>query len=48
VVCLITPPNFQAVGNHYRRFEQTTDAEVLACLKERGSSADRSSLAGRP
>jgi putative phosphoribosyl transferase len=47
VVCLLTPPNFQAVGNHYRRFEQTTDAEVLACLNQRGSSAGRSNLAGR-
>lgn len=28
VVCLDTPPRFMAVGQFYRRFEQTTDQEV--------------------
>ncbi|WP_309085342.1 phosphoribosyltransferase [Chelativorans sp.] len=33
VVCLATPPNFRAVGLHYENFSQTSDAEVIACLK---------------
>jgi putative phosphoribosyl transferase len=33
VVCLYTPEDFRAVGLHYRNFEPTSDAEVLACLE---------------
>lgn len=33
-VCVETPEGFQAVGNHYRDFSQTTDAEVRALLLE--------------
>ncbi|QLG09676.1 phosphoribosyltransferase [Deinococcus sp. D7000] len=32
VICLHTPPGFSAVGQFYRDFAQTTDAEVRACL----------------
>lgn len=32
VICLWTPPHFHAVGQFYRDFAQTTDAEVRACL----------------
>jgi putative phosphoribosyl transferase len=33
IVCLRLPPNFMAVGQFYRRFEQVTDEEVLEILK---------------
>ncbi|MGK0619002.1 phosphoribosyltransferase [Meiothermus cerbereus] len=33
VVCLITPPFFQAVGLWYEHFPQTSDEEVLALLQ---------------
>lgn len=32
IICLETPDPFVAVGAHYRRFPQTTDAEVTALL----------------
>lgn len=32
IVCLSTPANFRAVGLHYQNFDQTNDAEVIACL----------------
>ncbi|MGA9278756.1 phosphoribosyltransferase [Ilumatobacter sp.] len=32
VVCLSTPRSFRAVGLHYDRFDQVTDAEVLELL----------------
>jgi putative phosphoribosyl transferase len=32
VVCVIAPPHFQAVGQWYERFDQTSDDEVLALL----------------
>jgi putative phosphoribosyl transferase len=32
VVCLASPTPFHAVGLHYRDFEQTDDAEVIALL----------------
>jgi predicted phosphoribosyltransferase len=34
VVCLFTPPDFVAVGQWYRSFEQTSDEEVRAMLRE--------------
>lgn len=33
IVCLSTPAFFRAVGLHYRDFEQTSDAEVMALLR---------------
>lgn len=33
-VCVATPANFRAVGQWYIDFDQTTDAEVRACLAE--------------
>ncbi len=38
VVVLETPPAFRAVGEWYGRFDQTTDAEVLAALAGAGGS----------
>lgn len=34
VVCLLTPPDFMAVGQFYRDFHQTTDDEVRALLAQ--------------
>jgi putative phosphoribosyl transferase len=34
VVCLHRPPFFRAVGEFYRDFNQTTDEEVIALLRE--------------
>lgn len=33
VVCLLAPPDFQAVGQFYRHFPQITDDEVTALLR---------------
>lgn len=38
VVCLQAPPDFHAVGQFYRRFDQVSDEEVLACLSTAPSS----------
>jgi putative phosphoribosyl transferase len=38
VVCLYTPHNFQAVGQFYNSFEQTTDEEVIRLLVKFGIS----------
>jgi putative phosphoribosyl transferase len=32
-VCLLSPDNFQAVGQFYSQFEQVSDEQVLACLQ---------------
>jgi putative phosphoribosyl transferase len=37
VMCLEQPTAFSAVGQFYRDFRQTTDAEVIACLRRGGS-----------
>lgn len=34
VVCLATPTDFSAVGQWYRRFDQTDDEEVRTCLAQ--------------
>lgn len=34
VVCLATPTSFHAVGAHYLRFDQVSDDEVVAILRE--------------
>lgn len=34
VICLLQPHAFRAVGEHYRRFGQTSDAEVVELLVE--------------
>lgn len=41
VVCVNEPRHFSAVGEFYRRFDQTSDAEVLELL-DRTSSPERS------
>jgi putative phosphoribosyl transferase len=42
IVCLATPEPFYAVGAHYEIFDQTSDAEVVALLREaRKSPQDR-------
>src|SRR6185369_10243434 len=35
IVCLVTPPDFVAVGRFYWDFRQTTDDEVIALLGDR-------------
>ena len=32
IVCVLQPPRFGSVGEHYARFEQVDDAEVVALL----------------
>jgi len=39
VVCVQTPEPFQAVGLWYERFDQTTDEEVIALLKQANAFA---------
>lgn len=34
VVCLFTPPNFEAVGQFYKEFKQTSDEEVMRLLQQ--------------
>lgn len=36
VICLEQPAGFQAVGRHYRDFDQTSDAEVVRLLESSG------------
>jgi predicted phosphoribosyltransferase len=38
VVAVIAPEDFSAVGQWYRNFGQTTDEEVMACLREAGEA----------
>ena len=33
-ICLLTPSNFQAVGQFYKEFYQVDDSEVIRLLKE--------------
>jgi predicted phosphoribosyltransferase len=33
-VCPLQPESFQAVGMHYRHFDQTSDEEVMQALRE--------------
>lgn len=39
VICLLTPPDFRAVGQFYAGFRQTTDQEVQALLAQAYSQA---------
>jgi putative phosphoribosyl transferase len=41
IVCLATPEPFWAVGMWYRDFAQTSDAEVVALLRENWATTDR-------
>jgi putative phosphoribosyl transferase len=41
IVCLATPEPFWAVGFWYRDFSQTSDAEVMALLRENWEAADK-------
>ena len=47
VVCPRQPPDFIAVGEWYREFGETTDAEVVALLTGRGG-ADRRDAPSMP
>lgn len=38
VECLAAPEGFSAVGQWYRHFDQTSDDEVRACLREQGDA----------
>ena len=40
LVCVSIPPDFQAVGAWYLRFDQTTDQEVIELLTRAGSDKD--------
>lgn len=46
LVCLATPPNFQAIGQWYARFDQVSDDEVLDLL-ERAHYEHSAALAHR-
>ncbi|WP_333685305.1 hypothetical protein [Pontibaca methylaminivorans] len=39
VIVLETPRRFQAVGAHYRDFDQTSDAQVVDILRRVGDRA---------
>ncbi len=41
VVCLLVPPHFVAVGQWYENFEQTSDREVGAALREADETTGR-------
>ena len=43
VVCLYTPEYFQAIGEFYNDFSQTTDEEVIRLLRESKQKPDRKS-----
>jgi predicted phosphoribosyltransferase len=43
VVCLLTPEDFQAIGQFYDDFSQTTDEEVIALLKQNRQSFTKKS-----
>ena len=43
VVCLETPPDFQAVGQFYREFPQVEDEEVVALLARHGRKSAHAS-----
>lgn len=41
VICLEQPVRFRAVGEFYRVFDQTTDAEVVRILNQAGAGHGR-------
>jgi putative phosphoribosyl transferase len=41
VYCLLTPEYFDAIGEFYRNFEQTSDEEVIALLEENKNYVSR-------
>jgi putative phosphoribosyl transferase len=43
VVCLYTPEFFQAIGEFYRDFSQTSDEEVIGLLQENKQNLDKKS-----
>jgi predicted phosphoribosyltransferase len=47
VVCLLQPEVFWAVGQFYADFEQVTDAQVEAALRERGRRTAQPAASGR-
>lgn len=46
VYCLLTPPLFDAVGKWYRHFPDTTDAQVIAMLRQTRREPEGPSPAG--
>lgn len=48
VVCLLEPPWFQAVGQFYDNFEQTTDEEVIELLRRAGEGSAAAAPAAAP
>ena len=47
VVALSTPEPFNSVGSHYSDFDQTTDQEVVAAMKESINFATQALPQGR-
>ena len=41
LICVDTPARFDAIGQFYADFTQTTDAEVIACLEQSAAPASR-------
>ena len=39
--CVLEPPSFFAIGQFYEDFSQTSEHEVIACLRDTGPSADQ-------
>jgi len=48
LVCLHTPADFFAIGEYYADFSQTTDDEVIACLKRAAAPAARRQASTAP
>ena len=46
VVCVQTPAAFNAVGTWYERFDQISDAEVVAVVSRQSADGSQSSVAG--
>ena len=48
VVCLVTPPRFRAVGQWYRKFDQTSDEEVQDLLAQAWAGTPGQETTRRP
>ncbi|WP_341953415.1 phosphoribosyltransferase [Salinibacterium sp. TMP30] len=48
VICVAAPPNFRAVGNHYRDFSPTTEDEVIVLLDAAAKRVQLGNTASEP
>jgi putative phosphoribosyl transferase len=48
VICVAAPPNFRAVGNHYRDFSPTTEDEVIVLLDAAAKRVQLGNAASEP